>query len=311
MINAALGELFKSDPNEAALRAAYGPEGQASRVAEGEFRAGQERTAFDDLLASLAPTSAPLPQASTADLDAMIEDPYGPRQAGMSPMEREAFLEANIPDPLERLLARPMEEVDWASVYAQPSMAPAYTDPDGFYVHEAPLIGDSQESYPIQGIVPTPENMASYQANLQDIYDNRGGFTSQWQTAGSDRIMIQDDGSAIGINTETGQTYGLEADETQRLIDAGLLNTEASGYADAIGASPPAVAPPPAAAPSPPPAPAPAPSAAPSSGLNLGALMAMLGAMSAGQGDKRDEYKTADVRGAQSPFGSLLDDMRG
>lgn len=303
IINAALGELFRSDPNEAALRAAYGPEGQASRVAEGEFRADQERAAFDDLLASLAPTSAPLPQTPTADLDTMIEDPYGPQPIGMNPVEREAFLEANIPDPLERLLARPAEEVDWASVYAQPSMAPAYTDPDGFYVHEEPLIGADPTTYPIQDIVPTPENMASYQTNLQDIYDNRGGFTSQWQTAGSDRIMIQDDGSAIGINTETGETYGLEADETKRLVDAGLLNTEASGYNEAIGATQPAAAPPPASAP----APAPAPSPAARGGVDLGALMALMGAMAGGQQQPRDEYKTADVRGAQSPFGSILD----
>ena len=71
--------------------------------------------------------------------------------------------------------------------------------------------------------------------NLQDIYDNRGGFTSQWQTVGSDRIMIQDDGSAIGINTETGEQYALSPEQVQQMIDRKLLNTYESGYYTATG----------------------------------------------------------------------------
>lgn len=42
LLNRGLGELFHyEDPNEAALQAAYGPEGQAERMAEGNFQAQQ------------------------------------------------------------------------------------------------------------------------------------------------------------------------------------------------------------------------------------------------------------------------------
>jgi hypothetical protein len=193
----------------------------------------------------------------------------------------------------------PAEDVsatDWAALYAEPSVVPGYTDPDGYYVHETTIVPEPQESYPVQDFgagAITPENLRGMDEGYQRAVDN-GGFTSQWQTVGSDRVMVMDDGSAIGLNTETGETYGLEAPQTQRLIDAGLLNTEQSGYAEAIGAAPappPAPAVPPAAAPAAPPPPAPTASR----GLDVGALMALLGAMGAGQRDDRDEYQLANV----------------
>ena len=210
---------------------------------------------------------------------------------------------------------------DWSAIYAEPSVVPGYTDPDGYYVHETSIVPEAQSSYPVQDFgvdAITPGNLASFNRNLQDIYNNRGGFTSQWQTAGSDRIMVQDDGSAIGLNTETGEVYGLEADQTQRMIDAGLLNTEASGYNEATGTSAPATSTPrpTASAPTPRPAtPAPAPApAAPSptrsDGLDLGALMAIMGAMGgAGAGAASpSEPQVADV-GVKSPFGNILDSL--
>jgi hypothetical protein len=61
-----------------------------------------------------------------------------------------------------------------------------------------------------------------------------GGFTSQWQTSGSDRIMIQDDGSAIAIN-EDGDSYSLTKEEVDQMVNNGQLNTAASGYVAATG----------------------------------------------------------------------------
>jgi len=61
-----------------------------------------------------------------------------------------------------------------------------------------------------------------------------GGFTSQWQTSGSDRIMIQDDGTAIAIN-ENGDSYSLTKEEVDQMVNNGQLNTAASGYVAATG----------------------------------------------------------------------------
>jgi hypothetical protein len=211
---------------------------------------------------------------------------------------------------------------DWSSIYAEPSVIPGYMDPDGYYVPETTIVPEAQSTYPVQNFgddAITPGNLASFNRNLQDIFNNRGGFTSQWQTVGSDRVMVTDDGSAIGLNTETGEVYGLEADQTQRMIDAGLLKTEASGYNDAIDAamtptaspSRPTVSPRPAAPPPPAPAPSAAtPSPANSDGLDLGALMAMMGAMG-GAGSvaaSPSEPQVADV-GVKSPFGNILDSL--
>jgi hypothetical protein len=67
-----------------------------------------------------------------------------------------------------------------------------------------------------------------------DIVDNRGGFTSQWQQAGSDRVMVNDDGTGIGIN-ENGDPYALSTKEVGGMIKNGQLNTYDSGYNTATG----------------------------------------------------------------------------
>ena len=66
-------------------------------------------------------------------------------------------------------------------------------------------------------------------------YQPAGGFGSQWQTVGSDRIMINDDGTGIGINTETGNQYALSPRDVQSMVANKMLNTKASGYVGATG----------------------------------------------------------------------------
>lgn len=262
LINAALGEIMnlgRTDPNEEALRAAYGPAGQASRKL--------------DLLPAMESAR-----------------PVGEDLSG----------------------------IDWASIYAEPSVIPGYMDPDGYYVHETPIVPEPQADHPVQdygvGAI-TPENLRGMDNAYQQAWDN-GGFTSPWQTVGSDRVYVFDDGSSIGLNTETGETYGLEADQTQRMIDAGLLNTEQSGYTTAIGATPspaPAPAPAPAAAPVAPPAAQTPPPAAAKSGTDLGALMAIMGAMNAGQAQsqQRDTYQLANVEPGVKSALELIEQMYG
>jgi hypothetical protein len=63
---------------------------------------------------------------------------------------------------------------------------------------------------------------------------DNGGYTSQWQTVGTDRIMIQDDGSAIATN-ENGDPYALTKAQVDEMVNNGVLNTATSGYVAATG----------------------------------------------------------------------------
>ena len=191
------------------------------------------------------------PEETQREIDSLLgryEEPQKGTPIGLG--EREKFLEANIESPkdIERLMQiyefenevnKPFEETDWAKLYGfKPDTG--YYDPDGYYVHseEPPAPIDTKGLEQNLGI--TPENFESFDKNLQDIFENKGGFTSQWQTVGSDRVMIQDDGTAIGINTETNEPYALDEKQVQGMIDAGMLNTDKSGYYDAIGKEKPA-----------------------------------------------------------------------
>jgi hypothetical protein len=92
--------------------------------------------------------------------------------------------------------------------------------------YESPLAGTA------------PQELGISQAMIDEFnknYQPRGGFGSQWQTYGSDRIMINDDGTGIGINTDTGNQYALSPKEVQSMIANKMLNTKASGYVGATG----------------------------------------------------------------------------
>lgn len=118
-----------------------------------------------------------------------------------------------------------LAEIDWNALYSE-GMTP-----------EQLALRDSLKDLPGQDLGVTAENQASYDSSLQDIMENRGGFTSGWQTGpNGERIMVSDDGSAIGIN-ENGETYSLTADQTANLIRGGAINTAKSGYFGATGGS--------------------------------------------------------------------------
>jgi hypothetical protein len=78
-----------------------------------------------------------------------------------------------------------------------------------------------------------------YDKNMTDIMQNKGGFTSQWQDVGGNKVMINDDpqggSTATVFNPTTGKTSFLTEEQTQALIANGTLNTKGSGYVDATG----------------------------------------------------------------------------
>jgi hypothetical protein len=115
------------------------------------------------------------------------------------------------------------EETDWASLYNS-----------GLSEEEIAKREALMASLPNQEMQIDPKNWDSFNKNLSDIMDNKGGYTSQWQTVGSDRIMINDDGTGIGTN-ENGDSYALDKDQVNSMIENGMLNTAASGYVAATG----------------------------------------------------------------------------
>jgi hypothetical protein len=120
----------------------------------------------------------------------------------------------------------PIDEAatDWAALYAQET-----TDP----VTGKTIKGVDVSTYAPQNLNIDPAQWDSYTKNLQSIID-KGGYTSQWQTVGTDRIMVQDDGTAIATN-ENGDPYSLTKTQVDQMVQNGILNTANSGYVAATG----------------------------------------------------------------------------
>ena len=111
----------------------------------------------------------------------------------------ESFLDRLSPEERERYLA--MQD-------------PNYTPPD----------------YGVQDLGISQQNIDEFNQN----FNPAGGFSSGWQTVGTDRIMINDDGTGIGMN-ENGESFALSPAEVQAMINNGLLNSANSGYVKATG----------------------------------------------------------------------------
>jgi len=82
-----------------------------------------------------------------------------------------------------------------------------------------------------------PQDLGISDGMLEEFnrnYNPAGGYGSQWQTVGSSRIMVNDDGTGIGVD-ENGETYALTPEQVQSMIRNKLLNTKGSGYVDATG----------------------------------------------------------------------------
>lgn len=66
-------------------------------------------------------------------------------------------------------------------------------------------------------------------------FNPAGGFGSQYQTVGTNRVMINDDGTATILDPTTGQSSYLTPAQTAALIKNGTLNSQSSGYIGATG----------------------------------------------------------------------------
>jgi hypothetical protein len=84
---------------------------------------------------------------------------------------------------------------------------------------------------PAQDLGISQEMMDEFNQN----FNPAGGFGSQYQTVGTNRVMVNDDGTATILNPTTGESSYLDEAQTQALINNGTLNTKGSGYVDATG----------------------------------------------------------------------------
>lgn len=89
---------------------------------------------------------------------------------------------------------------------------------------------------PLAGTAPqdlgiSQEMMDEFNKNYQPA----GGFGSQWQTVGTNRVMIHDDGTASVLDPTTKQTSYLDEDQVKALVKNGTLNSKGSGYVGATG----------------------------------------------------------------------------
>jgi hypothetical protein len=90
--------------------------------------------------------------------------------------------------------------------------------------------------------IPTTSNKVTNATNQDfgtiltgDSTPTTDTFGSQWQTVGSDRILVHDDGTATGINTETGETYTLSPKQVDTMVANNQIDTSKSGYFPATG----------------------------------------------------------------------------
>ena len=95
--------------------------------------------------------------------------------------------------------------------------------------------GKNPADYNVQDFgVDTNKYWDEYQNALNQI-SNNGGFGSQWQTLGTNRVMINEDGGATVFDPTTQQTSYLTQDQVNVLVKNGSLNSDESGYVAATG----------------------------------------------------------------------------
>lgn len=129
----------------------------------------------------------------------------------------------------EAFYVPPQEELtDWQSLYNEG------LTPEQVAKRESMMSDLSQYKQDFGG-ADTSQYVDEYQSNLKDIFENKGGFTSQWQTVGGDRVMVMDDGTGIKLNPQTGKHDQLTASQVGDMIQKGQLNTYKSGYNTATG----------------------------------------------------------------------------
>jgi hypothetical protein len=83
-----------------------------------------------------------------------------------------------------------------------------------------------------------PQDLGISQENIDSFNQNfnpEGGFGSQWQTVGTSKVMIDEEGGGLVVDPATGATSILTPEQVQALIANGTLNSGKSGYVAATG----------------------------------------------------------------------------
>jgi hypothetical protein len=78
-----------------------------------------------------------------------------------------------------------------------------------------------------------PQELGISQAMIDEFnknYQPQGGFGSQWQNVGTNKIMINDDGTGTVLDPTTKQSSFLTEKQVQALIENGMLNSRKSNY---------------------------------------------------------------------------------
>ena len=85
---------------------------------------------------------------------------------------------------------------------------------------------DALKDYGNQDLGITQAMIDEYTKN----YKPEGGFGSQWQTVGTNKVMINDDGTGTVLDPTTNQSAFLTEKQVQALIKSGTLNSSKSNY---------------------------------------------------------------------------------
>lgn len=90
---------------------------------------------------------------------------------------------------------------------------------------------DALKDYGNQDLGITQAMIDEYTKN----YKPEGGFGSQWQTVGTNKVMINDDGTGTVLDPTTNQSAFLTQAQVQALIKSGTLNSRKSNYVKSTG----------------------------------------------------------------------------
>ena len=95
-----------------------------------------------------------------------------------------------------------------------------------------------EEDYtsPLTGI-PAQESGVSQEMmdEFNKNYNPEGGFGSQWQDVGTNKVMIHDDGTGTVLDPTTNESSYLTEEQVQALIKNGMLNSRKSSYVKSSG----------------------------------------------------------------------------
>jgi hypothetical protein len=97
----------------------------------------------------------------------------------------------------------------------------------------------SQEDGYVSPLADLPAQDSGVSQAMMDEFNKNynpvNGFSSQWQTVGTNKVMVNDDGTSTILDPTTGQTSYLDPDQTNALIKNGTLNSSKSGYVSSTG----------------------------------------------------------------------------